>query len=134
MKKLFAIAAASLGVAVLASDASASGCASPYCAGVGSGWTPGGLFMKRPLPAFQAAPWYLYWPYNAHFQTPAPLTGPYYAPPYSGGALVNPYFPAQPVAPVVPPGAIPPAGTLPPAGSLPPNGLPIPPNGNGARR
>jgi hypothetical protein len=130
MKKLFAIAAASLGVAALASDASASGCASPFCGGQGSaGWRPGGLFMKQPLPAFQAAPWYLYWPYNAHFQTPAPLTGPYYAPPYSGGALVNPYFPAQPVAPVVPPGAIPPAGTLPPAGSLP-----VPPNGNEARR
>ena len=122
MKKLFVIAAAaSLSVAGLASDVSASGCASPFCGGQGGGWSPGGLFGRTPLPAFQAAPWYLYWPYNAHFQTPAPLTGPYYAPPYSGGALHNPYFPAQPVVPVAPPGAIPPAGSL-------------PPNGNGANR
>ena len=88
MKKLFAIAAATVGVAALASDASAAGCASPFCGGANSGWRPGGLFVKQPLPAFQAAPWYLYWPYNAHFQTPAPLTGPYYAPPYSGGACL----------------------------------------------
>jgi hypothetical protein len=129
MKKLFAIAAASLGLAGFAPDASASGCASPFCGGQGTGWGPGGLFMKSPLPAFQAAPWYLYWPYNAHFMTPAPLTGPYFAPPYSGGALVNPYFPAQPVVPVAPYGAVPP-----PVGNLPPNGLPVPPNGNGANR
>jgi hypothetical protein len=128
MKKLFVIAAASLGVAAIPSDASASGCASPFCGGQGgAGWGVG-LFGRTPLPAFQAAPWYLYWPYNAHFMTPAPLTGPYYAPPYSGGALVNPYFPAQPVAPVVPPGAIPPAGTLPPTAQ------PVPLNGNGANQ
>jgi hypothetical protein len=125
MKKLFAIAAATVGVAALASDASAAGCASPFCGGAGGG-RPGGLFMKQPLPAFQAAPWYLYWPYNAHFQTPSPLTGPYYAPPYSGGALHNPYFPAQQYAPVAPAA---PAGALPPAGSLP-----VQPNGNGANR
>lgn len=50
------------------------------------------LLDKKPLPAFQAAPWYLYWPYNAHFMTPAPLTGAYYAPPTAAPA--NPYFPA----------------------------------------
>ena len=103
MKKLFVIAAAAVWASrVLASDASASGCASPFCGSQGDGWRPGGFFQKTPMPAFQAAPWYLYWPYNAHFQTPAPLTGPYYAPPYSGGALVNPYFPAQQVVPVAP--------------------------------
>ncbi len=49
------------------------------------------LFVKQPLPAFQAAPWYLYWPYNAHFMTPAPLglgAGGY------GGGGGNPYFPS----------------------------------------
>ena len=57
------------------------------------------LFHKQPLPAFQAAPWYLYWPYNAHFQTAAPMmNSPYYAPPGSGGQgyQINPYFPQQP--------------------------------------
>ncbi len=134
MKKLFALAAASLSVAAVASDASSAGCASPFCGGGGPGWLGhGGLFVKQPLPAFQAAPWYLYWPYNAHFQTPAPLTGPYYAPPYSGGGLVNPYFPAQPGYPVVPPGAVPP----PPPGAVPPppaGTLPAVPGTNGVNQ
>jgi len=61
------------------------------------------LFVKQPLPAFQAAPWYLYWPYNAHFMTPAPLglgtqgyaPGAYgsYGAGFNGGGG-NPYFPA----------------------------------------
>jgi hypothetical protein len=59
------------------------------------------LFVKQPLPAFQAAPWYLYWPYHAHFMTPAPLGlgAPYASPPvgqgygFGGG---NPYFPQSP--------------------------------------
>ena len=59
------------------------------------------LFRKQSLPAFQAAPWYLYWPYNGHFQTPAPLYGQFYAPPgmggYGAGPGANPYF--QQVAP-----------------------------------
>ena len=45
--------------------------------------------------------------------TPAPLAGAFYAPPYAGGYLMNPYFPATgypayPGAPIgVPPGAAP---------------------------
>src|SRR5262245_13425647 len=31
-------------------------------------------------PPFQAAPWYLYWPYDSHFQLPAPIGAPYYPP------------------------------------------------------
>jgi hypothetical protein len=51
----------------------------------------------------QAGPWYLYWPYQAHFQTPAPMPFPYYSPTltlppnFQGG--VQPYQPvgyAQP--------------------------------------
>ena len=55
------------------------------------------LFHKQPLPAFQAAPWYLYFPYNAHFQTSAPMyNAPFYAPPGAGaGFQANPYFPQQ---------------------------------------
>ena len=94
--------------AFIASDARADGCAGgPFCQNNHRG-PFGGFFFKQPVPAFQAAPWYLYWPYNAHFQTPAPLSGAYYAPPYTGGHMVNPYFPApqyQGVPPGVPPGA-----------------------------
>lgn len=43
-------------------------------------------------PTFQAAPWYLYWPYDGHFQTPAPVTGAFYGPPTAGNFPVNPYF------------------------------------------
>lgn len=46
------------------------------------------------LPAFQAAPWYNYWPYDAHFLTPAPVGGAFYGPPMTGNFPVNPYFPA----------------------------------------
>jgi hypothetical protein len=49
---------------------------------------------NRQLPAFQAAPWYLYWPYDGHFQTPAPVHAPFYGPPAAGNFPVNPYFPA----------------------------------------
>jgi hypothetical protein len=31
-------------------------------------------------PPFQASPWYLYWPYDQHFQLPAPINSPYFAP------------------------------------------------------
>jgi hypothetical protein len=48
---------------------------------------------KQKLPAFQAAPWYNYWPYDAHFLTPAPISGPFYGPPLTGNFPVNPYFP-----------------------------------------
>src|SRR5687768_15496718 len=95
MKKLLIIAAVALGVGASATEGLAAGGASPFCQNCGNNQR--GMFLFRsPMPAFQAAPWYLYWPYNAHFMTPSPLTGPYYAPPYSGGQLVNPYFPAQP--------------------------------------
>ena len=49
---------------------------------------------NRQLPAFQAAPWYLYWPYDGHFMTPAPVHAPFYGPPGAGNFPVNPYFPA----------------------------------------
>jgi len=43
--------------------------------------------------AFQAAPWYLYWPYDAHFQLPAPVAGGYSPPPSMGGYPSLPFFP-----------------------------------------
>jgi hypothetical protein len=91
MKKLLLSAAAAF---ALAGTASAAG--GPFSATPGQQVRVGPiakLFGKQPLPAFQAAPWYLYWPYNSHFMTPAPLTGAYYAPPTAGQA--NPYFPGR---------------------------------------
>ena len=94
MNKLAILAAAAALLALDAGTASADGFkANPYNGPTfGHG---GGIFRKQPLPAFQAAPWYLYFPYNAHFQTPAPLYGaPWYGPAVPGPAgLVNPYFP-----------------------------------------
>ena len=67
------------------------------------------VFNKPNLPVFQAAPWYNYWPYDGHFLTPAPISGPFYGPPLTGNFPVNPYFPgpAYPTGPV--PGGLPPA-------------------------
>lgn len=66
------------------------------------------------LPIFQAAPWYLYWPYDAHFQTPAPIFGAYYAPPIGGNFPVQPFFPAQVgAAPVFDPRTAPPVEVKP---------------------
>ena len=47
------------------------------------------------LPVYQAAPWYLYWPYDAHFMTPAPIFNGGYGTPVIPYA-VNPYFPVNP--------------------------------------
>ena len=65
----------------------------------------------QPLPVFQAAPWYLYWPYDGHFLTPAPVQGAFYGPPGPGNFPVNPYFPGPAMGAYGPiPGGPPPAG------------------------
>lgn len=99
MKKLLFAAAALLAVATITPEASADGPVSPFGQ---RGARRGTFFFKHPLPAYQAAPWYSYWPYTAHFQTPAPLMGAFYAPPYTGGGMVNPYLPSVPAVPVAP--------------------------------
>lgn len=95
MKKFVAIVAIALGFVLCSTDASAAGYANPF--GVPSKAHPfDRWFKQKPLPAFQAAPWYTYWPYNNHFMTPAPIPG------YAGGPAdfsqsghgMNPYFPA----------------------------------------
>ncbi len=111
-KFLFALAA---GVAMIAAAGEAQAQAPNPFGGVGQRPIFKSVFHRQPLPAFQAAPWYLYWPYNAHFQTPAPMiSAPYYAPPGAGGGSyqINPYFPQQPYgyppemgAPLLPPKA-----------------------------
>ena len=62
-------------------------------------------------PPFQAAPWYLYWPYDQHFQMPAPINAPYFAPQVYGNPALNPYF-----APVIPAPMGPAAGAPVPVG------------------
>ena len=97
MKKFLFAALATVALLALADGARAQA-PNPF-GGVGQRPIFKSLFHQQPLPAFQAAPWYLYWPYNAHFQTPAPMaSAPYYAPPGVGGATyqINPYFPQQP--------------------------------------
>jgi hypothetical protein len=44
----------------------------------------------RRLP-FMTYPWYVYWPYDAHFQTPAPIGAPHYPPHMGGHAGMGPY-------------------------------------------
>jgi len=107
MKNLLLAAVALAGLGLTAGTASADGIGAfgnPYCQGTGcrAGY---GHFGRHAYaaPVLQAAPWYLYFPYNAHFMTPGPLAAPFFAPPYAGGALVNPYFPAPvQIAPPVP--------------------------------
>ncbi|MFO0937060.1 MAG: hypothetical protein U0798_11155 [Gemmataceae bacterium] len=46
-------------------------------------------------PKLTAAPWYLYYPYNGQFMTPAPYGAPFVPPPAVGGGMANPYFPGH---------------------------------------
>ena len=97
MKKLL-ILLAGFGLLATSGIASAAGNANPFN-------IPGHnnptlrFFKKTPLPAFQAAPWYTYFPYNSHFQMPAPLPGQDVPGPGGFGAgqgWMNPYFPTSP--------------------------------------
>lgn len=94
MKKLIVALAAAFGVLLTAGDAFAVGYANPVNVPTHQGKPFARFFMKQPLPAFQAAPWYLYWPYNSHFMMPAPPIDSQFAPGgYNPGGYVNPYFP-----------------------------------------
>lgn len=103
------VAAVGLAIAATAGTASAWGkdsCSGGNCHGHAKPPAPtpttlfnfAGLGHKPKLPAFQAAPWYNYWPYDAHFLTPAPISGPFYGPPLTGNFPVNPYFPGPAAA------------------------------------
>jgi hypothetical protein len=52
-----------------------------------------GLGLGFFQPPFQAAPWYLYYPYDQHFQMPAPIGAPYFAPQAFANPAMNTYFP-----------------------------------------
>jgi hypothetical protein len=79
----------------------------------GFGYGAGNTHRAK-LPVYMAAPWYLYWPYDGHFQTVAPMAyGAFYPPPAYTGNPFNPGayhgyvpgapLPQYPVSPVGPP-------------------------------
>ena len=85
MKKLILAALAAL--PLLAASARADGCG-PFCGcwfptGIEAG---GNLYLRLKGPqdgpgGAQCGPWYLYWPLEAHFQTPANPAYPYWPAP-----------------------------------------------------
>ncbi len=106
----------------LVSQADAAGCRGTSCLGIGG--NPG--YSGNARGAFLAAPWYLYWPYDAHFQTPAPVFGAFYPPPILNGYYSQPYFPTQP-QPYVPGSPLNtyPYGPSSPLGGMPVEGVPL---------
>lgn len=97
-------AVAALSMSVASAKADGYGCKGPFCnqsylASLGHGYSSHPLLARVThhhgpvLPVYQAAPWYLYFPYDAHFQTPAPIFG---APQGAYGLGYNgyPFFPA----------------------------------------
>jgi hypothetical protein len=139
-KIVFGVAVAA-GLAASASPAFAwgplmttpGGCSGPFCNQARYPTLGSYLFRghNTKLPVFQAAPWYLYWPYDAHFLTPAPVHGAFYGPPVPGNFPVNPYFPGPgyPAAYGPVPGG-PPPSMVPPPGyptAPPPTGYPTTP-------
>jgi hypothetical protein len=68
-------------------------CKGPFCNHHPDPWLSGVGHGGQTLPVFQAAPWYLYWPYDAHFLTAAPVGGAFYGPPIPNNFPVQPYFP-----------------------------------------
>lgn len=122
VRKILFAAGVAIGLAGTAGTASAQwGCNGPMCNQPKYPTLGSALFGQRqPLPTFQAAPWYLYWPYDAHFQTPAPVHGPWSGPPGPGNFPVNPYFPAPQYGAYGPiPGGGAPWGYVPPQGHAP---------------
>ena len=78
MKKSFLAALLALPLAAL--SAHAEGCCGPYRVNAGVNFNfrisgPGDYYGG------QLGPWYLYWPMEAHFQTPAPTGYPYWPSP-----------------------------------------------------
>ncbi len=102
MKKLLILLAAVGGLLLSATPASAVGYANPLNVPTHKGNLVQRFLRPQPLPAFQAAPWYLYFPYNSHFQMAAPPLdeqGPGGYGGAGGGGYGNPYFPNQYAAP-----------------------------------
>jgi hypothetical protein len=76
----------------------------------------------------QLEPWYLYYPYEAHFQSPAPVGFPNWPAPVAAGPSVPPVAPVAPAVPPMPSAWGQPRGpaTVQPAGYIQPVGYPNP--------
>ncbi len=128
MKKLLLACAAGLALTLVPSQVHALGLVDVTGFGVKMRWySPNGRFFYNyggGLPA--AGPWYLYWPYEAHFANPAPYGFPYWPTPQT--------LPQANMAPGGPPGTMPygapyPQPNPPPPAQVP--GAPIPPPPSG---
>ena len=131
LRKMVLAATVAAGLAATNSPALANGwgCNGPFCNTPKYPTLSSALFHghnKTPQPTFQAAPWYLYWPYDGHFMTPAPVNAPFYAPPVGGNFPVNPYFPAPAGAYGPIPGGPAPAGVPFTPGGFAPGSVPAP--------
>jgi len=130
LKKIMFAVAVAVGMASTGSPAQAweRTCNGPFCNSPRYPTLGAWLFNSHAapaLPTFQAAPWYLYWPYDGHFQMPPPGTAPSHRPPVAGNSRDNPY--SRPRGGVYGPipGGPPPAGY--PVPLPPPAGFPFPP-------
>lgn len=68
----------------------------------GYGYGPGGVgFGPDGVAPYQLGPWYQYWPYEAHFQTPALPMYPYWgaATLPNGSPVINPGYPGHGAVP-----------------------------------
>jgi hypothetical protein len=93
--------------------------------------------IRTAQPGFgaQYGPWYLYWPLDAHFQTPGNPCYPYWPPPLGlpqtpGYGPGGPAMPPGPGVPPMPPATgAPPMSPAPDAPAIPGPGLPTGPDG-----
>jgi len=89
----------------------------------------GNLSRQPTLPVYMAAPWYLYWPYDGHFQTVAPMAaGAQWMPPPQSAYGANATLPTYPgYVPYVPNQTYPNFGAPAQPNTLPPTFNPAPP-------
>ena len=92
MKRLALLLALVLAVPSVAQASGGNGFGYSVQSAFSFGVSPGYGHRGPQLPVFLAAPWYLYWPYDAHFMTPAPVAAPFFAPPAPGNYPAQPYI------------------------------------------
>jgi hypothetical protein len=100
MKKTFLAALLALPLPAVAAHAQC--CGGPHSGTFGMRfnffWGPPGCGAPGGNAPAQAGPWYLYWPMEAHFQTPAPTGYPFWPSPMTlppggpDGAAPTPYY------------------------------------------
>ena len=101
---------AALGLALFAGSASANGWPQGCCIHPGYldfrfnasvNWGSFGYGGGAPVTPYQLGPWYQYWPYEAHFQTPAMPMYPYWSAMTlpNGSPVINPGYPGHGAVP-----------------------------------